>query len=129
MSFDYLLLKHVHVTCVVLSYLGFVARGIWMIRESPLLEARWVRVVPHVVDTLLLASAIALALLSHQYPLAQPWLTVKVGGLVIYIVLGVYALRRGRTRGIRISAWIAAQAVFFYIIGVALTRSALPLAS
>ncbi len=124
---DYVFLKAAHLTCVVVSYFGFFVRGIWMIRGSPLLQGRWVRVVPHVIDTLLLASAIALALLLRQYPLAQPWLTAKVVGLALYIVLGVYALRRGRTRGIRISAWIAAQAVFFYIVAVALTRSVLPL--
>jgi uncharacterized membrane protein SirB2 len=123
---DYFLLKYAHVTCVVLSYLGFLLRGVWMIRASPLLQQRWVSIVPHVVDTLLLASAVALAALLRQYPFVQPWLTAKVIALVAYIVLGVFALRRGRTRRVRIAAWIAAQAVFFYIVAVAVTRSPLP---
>jgi len=122
---DYLLLKLTHVTCVALSYAGFVLRGIWMIRDSPVLERRWVRVLPHVVDTVLLASAIALAVVLKQYPLVEPWLTAKVAGLVLYIVLGMVALRYGTTRGVRMGAWIAAQAVFLYIVAVALTRSVL----
>jgi len=90
------------------------------------LQARWVRIVPHVVDTILLASAIALAMLTFQYPLAQSWLTAKVLGLIIYIVLGMVALRRGRTRGQRTVAWLSALAVFAYIVAVALTRDPIP---
>lgn len=123
---DYILLKTAHVTCVALSYLGFFVRGIWMLQASPLLRHRWVRIVPHVVDTVLLASAVALAMLLRQYPFLQPWLTAKVTGLVIYIALGVLALREGRTRKLRVACWISAQAVFLYIVAVALTRNPLP---
>ena len=120
---DYLLLKLTHVICVALSYAGFALRGIWMMRDSRLLERRWVRVLPHVVDTLLLASAIALAVLLKQYPLVEPWLTAKVVALLLYIGLGMVALSYGSTRRLRIGAWIMAQAVFLYIVGVALTRN------
>ena len=123
---DYGSLKFIHVICVATSYALFVVRGIWMMRGSALLQRRWVKVVPHVVDTVLLASAIALALMSHQYPLATGWLTAKVAGLLIYIGLGMIALKRGKTRGVRIAAWLAAQAVFFYIVAVAVTRRSLP---
>ena len=122
---NYVFLKHVHLVCIALSYAGFVLRGIWMIRDSRMLERRWVRVVPHVVDTVLLASAIALAVMLSEYPLAEPWLTAKVAGLVLYIALGMVALRHGATRRIRTGAWIAAQAAFLYIVAVALTRSVL----
>jgi uncharacterized membrane protein SirB2 len=63
-----------------------------------------------------------------QYPLVEPWLTAKVAGLVLYIALGMVALRHGTTRRIRTGAWFAAQAVFLYIVAVALTRSVLILA-
>ncbi len=125
LEMDYLLLKLTHVTCVVLSYAGFVLRGVWMIRDSRMIERRWMRVLPHVVDTVLLASAIALAVMLKQYPLAEPWLTAKVAGLVLYIVLGMVALKYGSTRRVRMGAWIVAQAVFLYIVAVALTRSVL----
>jgi uncharacterized membrane protein SirB2 len=123
---DYLTIKQVHLACAVLSYAGFVARGIGMMLEARWMTRRWVRIAPHVVDTVLLASAIALAVLSAQYPLARPWLTAKVIALAAYIALGMVALRRGRTRRQRIAAWLAAQAVFLYIVAVAFTRSPTP---
>jgi uncharacterized membrane protein SirB2 len=123
---SYLTLKYVHVACVVTSYAFFFVRGVWMMRDSPLLTRRWVKIMPHVVDTLLLASAIALALLIRQYPFSAPWLTAKVLGLVVYIGLGMLALSRGKTKRARITAWIAAQAVFLYILAVARTKNAIP---
>jgi len=123
---DYVSIKFVHIGCVAISYALFVLRGIWMLRESALLQQRWVKIAPHAVDTLLLASAIALAVISRQYPLAHGWLTAKVAGLLLYIGLGTLALKRGKTRRTRMAAWLAAQAVFFYIVAVALTRQPLP---
>lgn len=123
---DYLLIKQAHVTCAALSYAGFFLRGIGMMRDATWLQRRWARVAPHVVDTILLASAIALAARLEQYPLVHPWLTAKVLALALYIGLGTLALRPGRAKPLRIAAWIAAQAVFGYIVLVALTRSPLP---
>jgi uncharacterized membrane protein SirB2 len=123
---SYLALKYVHVGCVVISYVLFFVRGVWMMHESPLLARRSVRVVPHVVDTLRLASAIALAVMIRQYPFTTPWLTAKVSGLVVYIVLGMMALKRGKTKRARVTAWIAAQAVFLYVVTVAFTKNVVP---
>lgn len=123
---EYLNIKLLHVTCVVASYALFLLRGVWMVQGSALLQSRAARIVPHVVDTVLLASAIALAVISRQYPWANDWLAAKVAALVIYIGLGTVALKRGKTRRTRIAAWLAAQAVFFYIVAVALTRRPLP---
>ena len=123
---DYASLKFTHISCVAISYVMFVLRGIWMMRESALLQRRWVKIVPHLVDTLLLASAVALAVMSHQYPLSNGWLTAKIVGVLIYIGLGTVALKRGKTRRTRVTAWLAAQAVFFYIVAVAITRQPLP---
>jgi uncharacterized membrane protein SirB2 len=120
------LLKILHVASVMTSYALFFTRGLWMIAGSDRLQQRWVRVVPHVVDTALLASAISLAVLTGMYPFISGWLTAKVTGLVVYIALGTLALKRGRTRGVRIAAWCGAQAVFLYIVCVAITRQVLP---
>jgi len=120
---SYLALKHIHMTCVALSGLGFLLRGYWMAMASPWLYRRWVRVLPHINDSLLLASAITLAVWSGQYPLAQAWLTAKVGGLLAYILFGMMALRRGRTRRQRLVFFILGVTAFAYIVGVALTRS------
>jgi uncharacterized membrane protein SirB2 len=120
------LLKHVHVTCVALSGAGFFIRGIWMIRESPRLHEKWVRVLPHIIDTTLLVSAILLAWQIRQYPFGHAWLTAKVLALIAYIVIGAVGLKYGKTKKIRVTAWLVALAVFLYIVLVALTRQVLP---
>ena len=117
------LLKAVHVGSAMLSISGFVLRGVWMQQDSPLLRARVTRVLPHVVDTVLLLSAIALALRIAQYPFVHAWLTAKVLALLAYIVLGSFALKRGRTRRARNIAFAAALGVFLYIVAVAIARS------
>lgn len=119
---DFLLLKQVHVACAILSVAGFIVRGVLMLRESPMLGARFTRVAPHVVDSVLLASAIALAWMSGQYPFAQSWLTAKVLALAGYIVLGTIALKRGRSATVRRAAFTLALATVLYIVSVALTR-------
>lgn len=123
---DYALLKLVHMTCAGANYALFFARGVLMLRASPLLRARWVKVIPHVVDTVLLVSAIAMVVTSHQYPFVAGWLTAKVLALLCYIALGMIALRFGRTVGERLAAWLAAQVVFAYIVAVAITRNPWP---
>ena len=120
---DYATIKVIHVGTVAVSYALFLLRGVWMIRGSALLQARWVKIVPHVVDTVLLASAIALAVAIREYPFVAGWLTAKVVALLLYIVLGTVALERGRSKRTRIAAWVAAQAVFLYIVMVAVTRN------
>jgi uncharacterized membrane protein SirB2 len=120
---SYSLIKMIHVSSVVTSFLFFFIRGIWLIRESTILRQRWVRILPHVVDTVLLVSAVTLAYQIQQTPVSDPWLTAKVSGLLIYIGLGMVAMRFGNTRRIRINAWVAAQCVFAYIVAVALTKS------
>lgn len=125
MILDYSLLKAVHVGCAAASYALFVARGVWMIRDSALLGRRWVRIVPHVNDTVLLAAAIALAVMLRQYPFVHDWLTAKVLALAAYIGLGMTALKPGRPKPARVACWIAAQAVFFYMVAVAYTRNPL----
>lgn len=121
---SYLLLKHLHVTCVVLSGLGFFLRGYWMLVESPRRMQRLARVLPHLVDTLLLGSALTMAWMSGQYPFVMPWLTAKFFGLLAYILLGTMALKRGRTKAIRCRFLLLALLAYGYIVGVALTRSA-----
>ena len=122
----YSLLKHLHLTTIALSLALFLLRGAWMMAASPMLRARWVRIVPHIIDTLLLASGIGLAVLIQQYPLVHGWLTAKLFALILYIVLGTVALKRGKTRAQRIVAWVAALLVFGYIVAVALAHDPFP---
>jgi len=119
----YLGIKHLHVLCAVLSVSGFLLRGIWMTMRSPLLDHRLTRIVPHVIDTVFLGSAITLALMSGQYPFVAPWVTAKVAGLIVYILFGAVALRLGPTRPIRVAALIAALVTFSWIVSAALTKN------
>jgi uncharacterized membrane protein SirB2 len=122
---SYAALKMLHVISVAVSYLLFSLRSVWMMQGSAALQQRWVKITPHIVDTVLLASAIALAIMIHQDPIHNSWLSAKVAGLLLYIGLGMMALRFGKSRRTRISAWIAAQIVFFYIVLVAVTKNPL----
>ena len=119
-------LKYLHVTCAALSISGYIVRGVWMMRESNWLQKKWVRIAPHVIDTLLLGAGIGLAIRIRQYPFVHGWLTAKALALVAYIVIGAIGLKYGRTKKIRIAAWLAAIVVFGYIVLVALTRQVLP---
>jgi uncharacterized membrane protein SirB2 len=119
-------LRILHLSLGALTITGFLLRALWMLRRSPLLGRPWVRVVPHVVDTALLASGVGLVM-SLGYHLAWPhWLTVKLLALTAYVVLGAIGLRRGRTRGIRVLATLGAIASFAFLVAVALTRSPWP---
>ena len=116
-----------HITCALISISGFVLRGIWMLRDSQRLRARWVRIAPHVVDTLLLATGLVMVFRLRLYPGQQAWLTAKLVALVVYIVLGMIALKRGKTKIQRAWAWGGALLVFAYILAVANTRAINPL--
>ena len=122
----YVILKYTHVAAVVASFTLFFVRGLWMMTAPEKLAVRWVRVVPHVIDTVLLVSAIALAAITAQYPFVQQWLTAKVLALLTYILLGTVAIRRGRTRRVRVVAWILALLVFGYMVAVARARVPFP---
>ncbi|MDR5854715.1 SirB2 family protein [Caballeronia sp. LZ062] len=122
---DYFLpLRALHMTCAGLSIAGFALRWIWMLMDSRLLAARATKIVPHIVDTLLLASAIALVAIVGFGPNAA-WLGAKIAGLVVYIVLGTFALKRGRTKGARAVSGVLAILVFAFIASVARTHDPL----
>lgn len=122
----YAAIKHLHLTTIAVTFTLFVLRGIWMMADSPRLQARWVRVLPHINDTLLFSSGLALAILLGQYPFVDGWLTAKFLALLVYISLGTIAIKRGKTRGQRIAAWIAALLVFAYMVAVARAHAPWP---
>ena len=119
--------KDIHVSCVIVTFILFFVRGLWMIVDSDLLQRKWTKRVPPVIDTILLASAIVLAATIHQYPFVHAWLTAKVVALLFYIGLGMLALTYGKTKKIRVFNWLAAQLCFIYIVAVALTKNPLVL--
>jgi uncharacterized membrane protein SirB2 len=121
--------KTIHVACVGLSIAGFAARYALLRRGSTLVGQRFVRVAPHVNDTLLLGAAIVMLWAGGLNPFAVPWLSAKIAGLIVYIALGMIALRHGRSAGIRGGAFLAALASFGYVVTVAFSKNPLgPLA-
>ena len=118
-------IKTIHVVCALLSITGFFIRGIWMLQGSALLNQRLVKIAPHIVVTLLLASAVMLAVGMQLSPMQQPWLMAKIIALVVYIAAGLVALRFGRTRVVRAVAWVFGLLTFGYIVSVAVSKSVL----
>jgi uncharacterized membrane protein SirB2 len=116
-------IKTIHVVCVLLSFAGFFIRGIWMMQDSDRLSQRWVKMAPHIIDTLLLTSAVLLVLQWQILPLQLPWLMAKIIALLVYIAAGMVALRFGRSKNIRISAWVFGLLTFMYIVSVAISKS------
>lgn len=116
---DYFAIKHIHMTAVGLSLVFFILRAWWSVSESAMLQTRWVRIIPHVIDTILLAAGVTLMVMLHFWPHQHPWLAAKLAGLVAYVIVGTLAIKRGKTRRSRALAALVAVAIFVYIIGAA----------
>jgi uncharacterized membrane protein SirB2 len=119
---DYGVIKSVHQGAVALSVAGFFARGAASLAGAGWVRGRLARTLPHVVDSVLLASALALAWMLGLTPASAPWLMAKIVGLLVYIALGMIALRPGRPVSVRATAWVAALLVFGWIVSVALLK-------
>jgi uncharacterized membrane protein SirB2 len=115
----YLALRNVHIGCAILTITLFVLRGGLMLANSPWQRNLALRYLPHAVDTVLLTTALMLTTVIHQYPFGVGWLTTKVVLLLVYIVLGSIALKRGRTKAIRIAAFAAALVTIGFLVTVA----------
>jgi uncharacterized membrane protein SirB2 len=119
----YFALKHLHMLCAVISIIGFIVRGALRLADSPLLQKKFLKIAPHIVDTFLLLSAIGLTISIQQYPLTTPWLTAKLIGLFVYIGLGLVALRFAKTKITIAIAYLFAIATFAYIAMVAMIKT------
>ncbi|MEZ5568451.1 MAG: SirB2 family protein [Halioglobus sp.] len=113
----------IHVTCAVLSVAGFALRGYWLLQASPLAGHRMTRTLPHVIDTLLLFSAVAMLVSWRLSPMGTPWLLAKICALLLYIALGMLAFRFARSQRTRLVAWLMALVTAAYIVSVALSKN------
>ena len=120
----YSILKAIHMDFAMLSIVGFMLRGFWMLRGSSLLQNKLVKVLPHVVDTVFLLSGIGVVLSLDVSLFGQAWLLTKVVLLFAYIGLGTLALK-GKTMPVRLFGLIAAVLTFVYIIGIAINKTPL----
>ncbi len=120
-------IKSLHIFFVLLTFLSFSLRGIWMIRELDLLKNKWVGIFPHIIDTCLLISGLALALMYYGAFYTQSWLMAKILALFLYIVAGGFALKYGKTKKIRVFSLMVAWLIFIYIAIVAKTKLPIPI--
>ena len=121
----YFYIKNIHIVCAVLSITGFFIRGVWMIKSPDMLSRSVVKILPHVIDAILLTTAFILVFMSKQYPFYDDWLTVKVLMLVLYIFLGMLAFKWAQTIMTKIVFLLLAMTAFFYIVSVAITKAPL----
>ncbi|MBF6615235.1 SirB2 family protein [Pollutimonas thiosulfatoxidans] len=117
---NYFAIKHLHITAAVLSILLFAIRAYWSVTGSSKLQLRLFRILPHVVDTVLLVAGVMLAMMIGP---EQPWILAKIVAVILYIGVGMVAIKRGKTPAARGVAALIAIAIFFYIVGVALQHN------
>ena len=122
----YIIIKIIHESCALLSISGFIVRGIWKLTNNIKLAQRWVKIAPHVVDFVLLASGIGLIVITNINLLQHPWLISKLIALLVYIGLGLIVLRLACSNAMRQLSFVAAILVFAYIVAVAMTRQVIP---
>jgi len=111
------------VSCAFLSIAGFIFRGFLMMGESSLFDHKLRKILPHIIDTLLLLSALGMLWQWQINPFVEVWLLAKIIALLIYIGLGLVAFRFGKTKVERVVAWLSALLVIAYIIQTAITKN------
>lgn len=115
----YSLVKYIHMSAASLSFLGFILRGFWMFKDSPLLQAKLTKILPHIIDTILLVGAIYLVYQLDVNVFETHWILAKIILLVAYILIGTIALKRGKTKQIRIIAFIVSLLIILAIFAIA----------
>ena len=121
----YLAIKYLHILTAVVSVSLFCLRFLLLMKRPAGLRRRWIRVLPHVNDTLLLTFAILLCFATRQAPLATPWLSEKVLAVILYIVAGLFAQKWAKSRTGQITWFIIALALFAYAANIAVTKTPL----
>ena len=121
---DYFAVKLVHQGAVALSLTGFFHRGLASFSGASWVTSRMAKTLPHIIDSVLLMSGLALAWMLRATPMNSPWLAAKIAGLFLYVGLGMLALRPRRSLTVRASAWVAALATAGWIVSVATSKSA-----
>ncbi|MFK4750872.1 MULTISPECIES: SirB2 family protein [Oceanospirillaceae] len=111
---DYSAVKHAHAGLAYLSALLFLIRFGLVYAGAGMASSKLVKILPHVIDTILLVFAVWLCVLIGQYPLVDGWLTAKVVALVVLIGAGVIAVRQRS-----IPAAVVTLLMYVYMVGVA----------
>lgn len=120
----YMFLKHLHLTTIAISVTLLVLRFIGSMLHASVMQKHWVKIVPHINDTILLLTGVGLIAVTGFYPFTphSAWLTEKLLGVVIYILLGFVALREGKNKAIRTFALLGALGWIWLIAQMAMTK-------
>ncbi|MGD8925286.1 MAG: SirB2 family protein [Thioalkalispiraceae bacterium] len=121
------LIKILHISFALLSITGFSYRSSLKLSNPTTLQRKWLKITPHIIDTLLLASAIYLVIASGLYPVWFNWVMAKITALILYILFGLYTLRFSKTRRQVILGFLLSLITFSYIVCVAITKQPWPL--
>jgi uncharacterized membrane protein SirB2 len=121
----YLIIKNIHMAFATLTIIGFLLRGYWRISGSSFYKSRAMKVLPHTVDALFLATGVWLIVMLNLNPMQHPWLLAKFVALFAYVGLGMIAFRFGRSPEIRLIAFVGAVASFAFVVGAAMAKSPL----
>jgi len=116
-------IKLIHMSAAAITISLFIMRMYWVMTDSGMMKKKWVKILPHVNDTVLLGAAIYLSVTIYQYPFVHHWLTAKVIALFAYIIFGSFALKRAKTKQQKLIFFFLAVLMFAYIIMVAMTRT------
>ncbi len=122
----FVFLKYVHLGCVGASLAGFLLRGYWAFQLDPRLHHRMTRLLPHIVDTCLLLSALGMLFILKLNPFEVSWLSAKITALIAYILLGALSLKYAPGRRSQVIAFVLAIASYGYMLAVAISKSPLP---
>ncbi len=115
-------MKHLHITLAVISISLFTVRFLLTLMHSKKLDNKWLKISPHVIDTLLLSIGVALAIKYYINPLEQLWLAEKLLALVAYIFTGYYTLKLARNNTMQIIGYLGAMGWVMLIVRLAMTR-------
>ena len=118
-------IKHIHLTLIAVSVLFFIVRFALHLKQSAIMDKKFVKIAPHVIDTFLLLSGLTLCFIIKQYPFQDAWLTEKIGAVVAYIFLATIAMKANRNKLFKTFAALGALAWVMYAAKLAMFKQAI----
>jgi len=117
--------KHLHLTAIALSFALFAIRYFLLMRSSKLQHKKWLKITPHIVDTVLIISIVLLCVELSLYPFVNEWATSKLIGLVLYMLSVAFALKWARNNAMRLVGFAGAVAWLTITASIAVSKNTL----
>ncbi|MDG1752651.1 MAG: SirB2 family protein [Thalassotalea sp.] len=115
-------MKHLHMTIALISIVLFTLRFFWTLAGSSQLDKKWVKITPHIVDTLLLGLGVVMMMKLALNPLEQLWLGEKLIAVVAYIFTGYYTLKLARNRTMQVIGYLGAMGWILLVARLAMSK-------